>query len=265
MAGKGHGSLDLGSANLGAQGPPGEGGATNFPDTVPFNNDNSIEEVIDYEEFIYSEDAVASIEEIIKIKGWTVTNDGAVGLSTFAFFNGDLRIECAGAVSNGVAIFRESNQLSNNQDILYKAIIRTDDVGMTDVMYFVGITSGPAAFNLVLATAEADITNGLFFAFSQDDDPNWQVRIKSTTGSQDVTVDTGVAVVFNTVYNFEITYNRATLEVEFFINGVSVHTATMTGNLGSGGVASLFQVIQQAITITPLLQCDALYTKSHRQ
>lgn len=235
----------------------GGGGASNFPDSVPFNDDNSLREAIDYDEFNYNTGALASLAEIIRIRGWEANNSGALNLGAQNVFNGDLGLETGANSGNGVSIHRASHFLGQTEDFFWKSIITIPSV-IVDKFILVGLTNNQAAFNINPATAEAQIDTGFWFRFSQDDDPQWQVRIKD--GIIDTTTDTGVTVVADTAFNFEIIYDVSTTTVTFKINGVQVHQAT--SNLPEE-VAALFQIITQANLQVEMI-CLAHYSRQTR-
>jgi len=238
------------------------GGASNFPDSVPFKDDDSLREALDFDEFnLNTGIGIGNVAFLIQ-EGWTISNSGVVSITEGSAFNGGLGLETAGLAGNGVAMIREAHALSADRNFVYKSIITLQST-ITDTLVLVGVVDDPGAFSAVAATCEANITAGLWFRYSQDDSPNWQARVKS--GAIDSTTDTGVAATLgiNAFEDFHITYVVATRVVTFFINGVQVHQETLAAKLGSA-VAGLFQVISQFSSTFPSLSCQAYYTRAAR-
>ena len=244
------------------------GGGTSFPDTVPFkDNASTLDDVqsIYYSNFLLgSGGMLITADELLKQNGWSVDNSGGLSFNESAFLGG-MGMETGGASGNGEAIWLESFSLSKDRDYNFKAIVHmADGVPLTDNMTIIGLTDEFASFDALVANAEANISEGAWFRYSQSNSANWQCRVKNDNEGIDSTTDSGVAVVAGIGARslLQITYDFAAFEVKFFIAGNLVHTEDMGGKF-SGSTTALVSLIAEAVA-DPAIVIDTMWIQGQR-
>lgn len=81
--------------------------------------------------------------------------------------------------------------------------------------------------------------------------------VMSIGGVNRATIDTGITVAADTVYNVAIVVTGSTQAIEVFVNGVSVGTATPSATFGTGNrVSPIHTIAKQAGTSNRVLGMD---------
>lgn len=119
------------------------------------------------------------------------------------------------AAADNVSLFREINW-SPEDEIEFECVIRTGTMANTVIMGAGLLLTFPATF------VEGDDNDRVVFNALEGTDTTWQIAVN--IGGTDITADTGIRVVANTVYHFAIRVD-AGRRAHSFINGMEVHVS----------------------------------------